>query len=428
MTILNSLFWYLSSVILGTDTMKSYTTVVVVFRADSLLDFDELIEDLESQYRIGYAGLFYSDSSVRLVLQTIPRSACFVFDKVAKICAPYQIVEILPFDKNLSSLGEVLQLRGRLRAWGGSRRRTIKTKRIPRSNVRLYTHALGKEDVSHIKISHLRDLVGSEDEIVAFFERNYTPNAKRRIAESEWRKFRRYSRDKVRRWDEFSGSDLCGLHGIQGKEEEYSSSDSDGEEDLGNVGAPSTPPLYDPDSDSEGNRARKRKLFRAKLVEQAPKMRKEDFLKGFEMLILDNPHNSNVIASTKDGYFKYFDGNRWIKAYNEDFFNQVTLTRISKAADLLKHVSTTSTGSEFTRRQVAEMVRLLLKNGEGSEIDNFVRDNTGAVKDGILAAENQGSRLEFAERALKRKIVRVGSKKEGLCDVTWKDFERGDIP
>lgn len=403
--------------------MKSYTTAAVVFRADSLLDFDELLEDLDSQYRIGYAGLFYSGSTVHLVLQTVPRSACFVFDKVAKICAPYEIVEILPFDKNLSSLGEVLQQRGRLRAWGGSRRRTIKTVRVSTarvSTVRLYTNALGKEDVSHIKISHLRDLVGSEDEIVAFFERNYTPNAKRRIVESEWRKFRRYSRDKVRRWDEFSGSDLCGLHGIQGKEKECCSSDSDD-------GVPSRPPLYDPDSDSEGNRARKRKLFRAKLVEQAPEMRKDEFLKGFEMLILDNPHNSNVIASTKDGYFKYFDGNRWIKAYNEDFFNRVTLTRISKAADLLKPA--TFTGSaEFTRSQVASMVRLLLKNGEGSEIDKFVRDNTGAVKDGILAAENQGSRLELAERALKRKIVRVGSKKEGLCDVTWKDFERGDIP
>lgn len=48
------------------------------------------------------------------------------------------------------------------------------------------------------------------------------------------------------------------------------------------------------------------------------------------------------------------------------------------------------------------------------------------TKDGVLAAENQGSRLEFAERVLKRKIVRVGSK--GLRNVTWKEFEHGDIP
>lgn len=159
----------------------------------------------------------------------------------------------------------------------------------------LYTHALGGgEDTSHIKMCHLDDLVGSEDEVVALFERNYTPNAKRLIAELEWRRFRRYSRNKVRRWDQNSRSDLCGLHGIQGKEEEYASSDTDGEEGSGDF--VSTPPLYDPDSDSDGNRVRKRKLFRAKLVEQAPKIRKDDFLKQFEMLILENPDNCNVIS------------------------------------------------------------------------------------------------------------------------------------
>lgn len=88
--------------------MKSYTTLVIVFRPDSLLDSDELIKDLKIHYRIGYAGLFYSDSAVRLVLQTVSRSTCLVFHKVEKICAAYQSVEILPFDKHFN-FGEVLR-------------------------------------------------------------------------------------------------------------------------------------------------------------------------------------------------------------------------------------------------------------------------------------------------------------------------------
>lgn len=104
-------------------------------------------------------------------------------------------------------------------------------------------------------------------------------------------------------------------------------------------------PTYDPDSDSEGNVERKRKLLRNTFIERAPELRKDDFLKEFEILLLENPHNSNVIASTKDGYFKYLDGRRWIKAFNKDFFDKVTMTRIFKAEEILKKLKL----SDFTK-------------------------------------------------------------------------------
>lgn len=428
--------------------MKSYTKIVVVFPQDSLLDSEELVKDLESQYRLAYTGLFCSEARISLVLQTLPKSTCMMLRKVEQICKKYVgDIQVLPYESGGKTLGKALVERGQFRSWGGKRGlrenkkvSKISTKRRKEhskdsSTLYLLTNPLGEEDLSHITAKGLDDLVGSEDEVVGFFERNYTPHVKRLIMTREWAKFRRYSRDKVRRWDQQSGSDECHVLGIPSEEDsdeclenERSSSDDDEEfaeeSDTGEVLEETLegPPIYDPDSDSEGNLERKRKLLRAKLVQRAPKMRKDDFLKDFERLILENPHNSNVIASTRNGYFKYFDGKRWIKAYNKDFFDKVTLTRISKATEILKNSPNVIS---FTRSQVSSMVRLLLKYDEGSDVDKFVRDKVvkdEAVKDGILAADNQESRLGLVERSRKRRIVRVGldtKLKPVLKDSTW---------
>ena len=408
--------------------MKTYTKILVVFPPDALLDSEELINDLESQYRLAYTGLFFSEGRISLVLQTLPKSTCMKIQKVEQICKIYvQDIQALPYVCGGKTLGKALVERGQFRTWGGKRglrenkkvSKISATKRKRNSSILyLRTNALGEEDLSHITAKHLDDLVGSEDEIVGFFERNYAPYVKRLIIAREWKKFRRYSRDKVRRWDQQSGGDECHVLGIPQREEDEDlnkeGSSSDDDEEYSQESQEHLeehlqgPPIYDPDSDSEGNLQRKRKLLRAKLVQRAPKMRKDDFLKDIERLILESPRNSNVIASTKNGYFKYFDGERWIKAYNKDFFEKVTLARISKATDILEHNPNVT---PFTRSQVSSMVRLLLKYDEGSDVDKFVRDKAAkdeAVKDGILAAENQESRLGLAERSRKRKIVRVG--------------------
>ena len=404
--------------------MKTYTKIVVVFPPESLLDSEELINDLESQYRLAYTGLFYSEGRMSLVLQTLPKSTCMMLRKVEQICKKYvQDIQVLPYE---CSLGKALVERGQFRSWGGNRGglRDTKVSKVSKirskrrrskdsSSLYLLTNPLGEEDLSHIRAKELDDLVGSEDEVVGFFERNYAPYVKRMITAREWAKFRRYSRDKVRRWDQQSGGNLCHALGIP-REEHSNTSSSDEDVELDDTGEAleetlKGPPIYDPDSDSEGNLERKRKLLRANLVRRAPKMRKDDFLKDFERLILENPHNSNVVASTRNGYFKYFDGERWIKAHNKDFFDKVTLARVSRATEVLEN----SPGvTSFTRSQVSEMVRLLLKYDEGSDVDKFVRDKAvkeEAVKDGILAAENQESRLGLVERSRKRRIVRVGS-------------------
>lgn len=381
--------------------MKVYAKLRVVFSSNALLDLEELVEQLEKHYRVGYAGLFStSTNKTCLVLQTLSRRTRMSIGKITKIVGVFAAdIEVLP-GVDFSEL-HLLEERGRFRTRGGNRsRKTSETNKT----IFLHINALGEEDVSHITSEHLEVLVGSEDEVVDFFDRNYSPNAKNSIIVAEWEKFRRFSRNKVRRWDKQQGlgGSLCRELGIRETLEP--------EFEIGcqqqNV---SKRPVYDPDSDSEGNVERKRKLLRMKFLELAPELKKDDFLKEFEVLIFENPHNSNVIASTKDGYFKYFDGKLWVKAYTKDFFHRVTMARISKAAGVLGKLQL----SDFTRSMVTQLL-------------DFRSQSAEVVKDGILAAENQEARIQLVQSTNQRKVVRVGynpdSQLEVVRDSTWAEL------
>lgn len=386
--------------------MKAYTKICVAFSSDTVFDFEEVVKELETQYRIGYAGLF-SDSTTKtfLVLQTLPNRTRMAVGKVAKICGTFfdDFQVQTDFDPNILR-HRVLEERGRLRTRGGKRSKVEKLK----STIYLHINALGHEDVSHITPERLERLVGSEDEVVGFFDRNYSANLKNMIMAEEWKKFRRFSRRKVRRWE--TQENLQGwCHGLRIDETSDAESCTDPELTLDTISAC---PVYDPDSDSEGNAERKQKLLRNVFVERAPELRKDDFLRDFELLLLENPHNSNIIASTKEVFFKFFDGTRWVKAFNKDFFAKVTTGRILKAGELLTKLNI----SDFTRTQISSMVKQLLH--PGSEVELFLRDNTEAVKDGILAAENQEVRLSL----IPKKVVRVGvghNNNDVVRNTTW---------
>ena len=399
--------------------MKVYGKITVVLSSCCLLDFDELVNELNIHYPIGYAGLFSTTPKTFLVLKTLPKRTCMALGKVAKICAEFvHDFEVLPgVDKEVFRY-QALEERGGFRTHGGKRSK-IKKSNKPQPTIYLYTNALGQEDVSHIASEGVEDLVGSEDDVVQFFDKNYTTSAKKIITLEEWKKFRSYSRRKVRRWEKQEKlQGLCEELGIKKASESDSESDTEFNERL------STRPVYDPDSDSEGNVERKRKLLRNSFIERAPEMRKEVFLKAFEVLLLENPHNSNVIASTKDGYFKYFDGRRWIKAYNKDFFDKVTMKRIVKAQEMLKRVKL----PDFTGNQVSLMVKSLLISRHGAEVDMQLKDkvDADAVRDGILAAENQEVRIGLVESTNKKKVERVGKtvQRGVLRNTTWEKLTK----
>lgn len=325
--------------------MKVYAKLRVVFSSNALLDLEELVAQLEKHYRVGYAGLFSTPTNKTcLVLQTLPRSTRMSIGKITKVVrafvVDFEVLPVAPTTLDFSDL-RLLEERGSFRTRGG--------KRGKRGGIwSLSINALGEEDVSHITPEHLEALVGSEDEVVDFMDGIISPDAKNSIIVAEWDKFRRFSRNKVRRWDKQQGlgGSLCRELGILEKLEP--------EFEIQEHSKVSKRPVYDPDSDSEGNAERKRKLLKMKFLELAPELKKDDFLRDFEVLIFENPHNSNTL--TKDRV--YFDGKLWVKTDTKDFFHRVTMARISKATEVLEKLQL----SDFARDQVSATVTQLLRS------------------------------------------------------------------
>lgn len=366
---------------------KTYSKALAIFDDGYPLDFEEVVAGLETKYRLGYAGLFHGDRSILVAMQVLPKSTCLRLGVVQNICQKYNDagnVKVVPLEKDtMKKLGEAVQQKGQLRGWGGSR------KRRRRNDDDL--HALGHEDLSHISVEKLKGLVGTEDEVLAFFREYCDKLTRLDTVARQWEKYRVFSRNKVRRWDDQEKSNLCQQYGISGyKEEEEDSEasedekscedsesdDDDDDDDSNDDSRLKIEPEYDPDSDSEGNQNRKENLLRLKFLSSAPRARKDAFLQGFEELLLQNPKNRNVMATTKEAYFKYYNGTNWVKAPKRDFFQVVTLSRVSKASECNQTLE-----SGFAHCQISKMVRLLRDESDSKDI----------VAQGILIAENRWS-------------------------------------
>lgn len=387
---LDRMFWVSSRENMSQETFKktmnknkTYSKALAIFDDGYPLDFEEVVAGLETKYRLGYAGLFHSDRSILVAMQVLPKSTCLRLEVVQNICQNYNDagnVKVVPLEKDtMKEFGEAVTQKGQLRGWGGSR------KRRRRNDDDL--HALGHEDLSHISVEKLKDLVGTEDEVLAFFRKNCDKLTRLDTVARQWEKYRVFSRNKVRRWDDQEKSNLCQQYGISGyyeeeedsevSESENSTEDSesdDDDDDDSNDYRIQKKPEYDPDSDSEGNQNRKEHLLRLKFLSSAPRARKDTFLQGFEELLLQNPKNRNVMATTKEAYFKYYSGTKWVKAPKQDFFQVVTLSRISKASECNQ---TLKWG--FAHCQISKMVRLLRNESDSKDI----------VAQGILTAENR---------------------------------------
>ena len=449
--------------------MKKFTKVRVSFGVESLLDFDQILHELQLHYAIGFAGLCKGDQGIWLYIQRdINTKTCMTLGKIRKICSKVAaVVEVEPFnifeEELIESYGAFRHVgaRGHLRERStdatvqsntesnmesknttttsshnntttSSHNTTTTSSHINSNNtthLHLHINALGKEDTSHITKETLEDFIGTPDQVARRLDGLYNMNSKLRILKKKWASFRMYARQKVRRWDKQEKSKdpdyKCMGEPLNIKSPTPESEADDNYESEGEI--LEKPPVYDPDSDSETNTKRKQKLLKGGLLEEYPNLRKEEFLRDFEDWIYENPHNSNVIASTKEGYFKYFDGKGWIKLYNKRFFKKVTLSRIKKMDELLHNLVDEGELSEFCREQVSEIVNeLFVDTCDDDEMKFHLADHTETTKDGILAAENQGARLTSVEKSIQRLIVRVGkmtTRDNVVRNSTWENLE-----
>lgn len=234
--------------------------------------------------------------------------------------------------------------------------------------------------------------------------------------------FRGYVKKKVRLWDKQQEHQNPG-HESLSKSLNIESEDEVHDEEKETL---KRPPIYDPDSDSEENKKRRRRCFEEGMIGVNPDMSFKGFLTKFEELLLENPHNNNIMASTEDKYFKYFENNHWIKTTKSQFFEEVTTKRVEKADEVFNKMVRDGTMSEFTRDQVSPIVKKLFDLTSGTEMELLLRDTREQVTEGIFAAEKNGASLARIEKLLGRRIVRVGdsARDNVIRSSTWEDLER----
>ena len=101
--------------------MKTYSNLRVNFTPESVVDFEQMLHDVQHSYTIGYAGLFRVEKGVSLFLQTDVYSTDtrMALEKIKKICTKVVgEVEVEPF---VTCQGELLESFGEFRPRGSSR-------------------------------------------------------------------------------------------------------------------------------------------------------------------------------------------------------------------------------------------------------------------------------------------------------------------
>lgn len=448
--------------------MGGFSKVRVNFCDESLVDFDQMVHDIQDEYSIGYAGLFRVDERISLFIQrAVDASTRMALGKIKKICSKLAAVDdVTSFE---TREGERIESFGEFRPRGAKTRglhvdtkshnNTTKTttshnntnnnKMNSKNTTRLHINALGEEDISHITKEDLEDAVGmrDRDEAINHLKTNLSLQRQRDIMKRFWRIFRRHARKQVREyderheWDPHHKSSCESLRVPRAAEDdsdlgeddynfdEFKDADKSDMSDMSDD-EEEDPPIYDWDSDSDENRKRKLICLDSGLEATWASLNAVEFMKRFEELIFDNPHNSNIAASTKEKYFKYYDGRRWIKLTNAQYLDEVTVKRINKAEETLKKLINEGKLSDFARRQVSAMVKKLLGFYDGPDYQLYQKENfmgvkegfMGVDKDGILAAENNEAHLALVGKILRRRIVRVGQHVEDpevIRNSTW---------
>lgn len=370
--------------------------LLITFSNDSSLTLDKIITSID--YTIGYIGVFGTDHGINVYLQgqrMVPSSLAKKMSKLGRILS-----DPVPFSTVSGRLlfeSGVLKNRGRKHGT-----KVVGGRVIP--NTEFHIHALGKEDISHITPKKISNIIGTEESVIGSVSGFFNEQSRANIIRDKWREFRKYSRHRVRVWDKINGDNVLSESlGVCSK------SDESGSEYESDMEITSTP-VYDEDSDSEGNRKRKRNLLEEFLLDANSNVSKGDFIREFEELVYDNPHNSNVVASTDKGHFKYFNGSIWITVPRHNFFDTVITRRISSVIGQLHGIV-----SPFVKGQVSSMMDGLRDLAHSDPIYKDI------VRNSIMLSENQNRKLKSSWDLYnpKKRMKKVGS---GYPGFTWDNF------
>ncbi|CAN0271827.1 unnamed protein product [Ectocarpus sp. 6 AP-2014] len=310
---------------------NAWTRLVVAFGGDvsSDVDVSEIYATLRLVYDIGYIGLYVWRDHKYLFLQTKDWRVQMTPNKVRKICCRFgNIGKVENFSRLEGTCVEQIgtfRKTGRKAAPKGTATTNIDnstniTNNITNNNtttidnsvtnntVHLHVHAFGQEDVSNISLQAFQELIGEKDHILKNI-RNELPEVCTYITSREWeRVYHRLYEKQEKAKALASPPDMA--------------SDSEDDCTVGESG------VYIPKSlmirgqeatyeringDDELKKELKRLIEEMTLLQEDAKYRCLEAPRGVANLMYDNPHNCNIIASTKDGTMKYYDGKSWQK-------------------------------------------------------------------------------------------------------------------
>lgn len=412
------------------------TKLAILFAAGSDVGLKAISEQVSQQYGIGYAGLYDCDGHRAVYLQAADKKIRMAPRKLQKMCRRFG--EIKSVEKYQERDGDMIEEVGTFRTRGRQskdesmkvttnihgdhntvhqhidRSVTNNITNVDNSVIHLHIHALGEEDLSHISLERLKEVIMSREENI-----NVTKNSlEQKLSEAAyaarvhrlWEKNRRIKRHKRMNTEPVLMSDC-----------------SDDEGDLILKGEPVE---YDSDLDSEYNKETKRRTEELSLLEESAKYRGFTIPHEVASLLFENPHNSNVIASTKSGDIKYFNGISWVKI-STDELDQIVENWIQKTRQTVEMFKNHS-DSDFAQSNEAQYVTNvldMLEDGVTVHVNEQKGCSKFAKKRSLICIENMNMRLKGVESVTGRRVKRVSGREPGLQNIvrntTWDELESG---
>lgn len=422
-------------------TVMYSAKLVVLFHQDCALNIGAIYDQIRICYDVGYAGLYKCDGYQAVYIQSAHKGIRMAPGKLEKKCQRFgEIGDVQKYEKREGTLiREVgcFRNQGRqpadkvinktkntgdhINIHGDHNSVSIDnsvTNNIDNTVINLHIHAFGEEAVQHITLEQLKKLIGDKEKNIEATKKDLTKNHRYdQVVDDAWRTFRDKQKLKIdtencrrvveegRKTSKRAGETLPPVE-----------SDSSGDEEEDEPSFPGEPIRFEADSDSEYNKEVRIRVENRAMVYEAGKCRAYDLPHEMAQLFYSNPHNSNIVGSTKSGDVKYFDGTRWIQTTVNQMLEVITdnwKLKTKETVELLEQDAGEDLTGSFEGWYSSQVMRTfdieqLVTEPNRKWINRWVRKQSlGAI--GKSCAE-----LKHAEETVRKRIKRVSGKEAHL--------------
>eukprot|EP00903_Cladosiphon_okamuranus_P017774 g16361.t1 len=428
-----------------------WTKLKVTFESCVDLDVAEIHECVSQVYDLGYTGLYLCDDYTYVLMQTSHKKIQMSPNKVNNICCRFG--DIAAVDKFSDLQGTCIEEIGVFRKRGrkspsvgngaaasnGATTNNSTTNNIDNSTttnnitnnndnsvthntIHLHVHAFGQEDVSGITLAAFKELVGDKEEILDMMKRT-VPDMCEVITKREWEKV------KHRLYVQHCRAS------IPRRMAEALADDSDSAVDLGEggiyipktIGVRGEVATHEKVENDGGYAEDLRKMVEEfTLLEEEARYRSIITPGALAELMYEDPHNCNIMVTTKDGYMKYYDGEKWqkVRVDNMDMVIKNWEKKFTEAVEMLKQkegeAMTESFQGQLCQQIISNFDQLLVI--ESKFLKRFLVQRK---RDALLALDKVNARFKDVQKVTGKKVKRGSAsetdanKQKYLKEATW---------